>query len=65
MNKRIFLILAFIGATAEIDADIKQAAKAYGHYFDRHAEKPLLPCYEEFGGEFLRWVEGVSGRRSK
>ncbi|MBT3015730.1 MAG: hypothetical protein AB2669_20585 [Candidatus Thiodiazotropha endolucinida] len=50
------LIPAFLKGDAGISAEIKQAAKQYVHYFDRHAEKPLLPFYDVFGGDFLHWV---------
>ncbi len=43
------------------DATIKDA-KAYLSYFDKHAEKPLLPYYEKLGGEFLKWVRQTSTR---
>jgi hypothetical protein len=39
-----------------VSEKIKQAAKEYGHYFERHAEKPLQPYYNLFSGDFLRWV---------
>ncbi|MBT3046312.1 MAG: hypothetical protein G8D61_04565 [gamma proteobacterium symbiont of Ctena orbiculata] len=54
------LIPAFLNPDAGISEEIKQAAKAYVHYFDRHAEKPLLPFYDLFGGDFLRWVGQVA-----
>lgn len=54
------LIPAFIKAEASVSAEIKQAAKQYVHYFDRHAEKPLLPYYDVFSGDFLRWVGRVA-----
>jgi hypothetical protein len=37
-------------------------AKLYLEYFDRHAEKPLLPYYEQFGGRFLSWVRSTAKR---
>ncbi|MCU7936628.1 MAG: hypothetical protein KZQ99_17410 [Candidatus Thiodiazotropha sp. (ex Dulcina madagascariensis)] len=54
------LIPAFVKGDSAVTSEIKQAAKAYVHYFDRHAEKPLLPYYDAFGGGFLRWVGRVS-----
>ncbi len=41
------------------EGSIRQAAREYMYYFHRHAEKPLLPYYSHFGGEFLRWVQSV------
>ncbi|MEW8585108.1 MAG: hypothetical protein AB2531_05035, partial [Candidatus Thiodiazotropha sp.] len=53
------LIPAFLKGDAG-NEELKTAAKAYVHYFDRHAEKPLLPFYDLFGGDFLRWVGRVA-----
>jgi hypothetical protein len=54
------LIPAFVRREAGISAEVGQAAKDYIHYFDRHAEKPLLPYYQKFGGDFLHWVVRIS-----
>ncbi|MES9825567.1 MAG: hypothetical protein ABW127_14160 [Candidatus Thiodiazotropha endolucinida] len=54
------LIPAFVKGDAAVSMEIKQAAKQYVHYFDRHAEKPLLPYYDMLGGDFLRWVGHVA-----
>lgn len=54
------LIPAFVKGDAAVSMEIKQAAKQYVHYFDRHAEKPLSPYYDMFGGDFLRWVGHVA-----
>jgi hypothetical protein len=54
------LIPAFVAGESVVSEEIRQAAKAYAHYFERHAEKPLMPFYDLFGGEFLRWVGQVA-----
>jgi hypothetical protein len=54
------LIPAFLKTDGSVSDEIKQAARQYVHYFDRHAEKPLLPYYDVFSGDFLRWVGRVA-----
>ena len=54
------LIPAFFKGNANASTEIKQAAKAFVGYFERHAEKPLMPYYEVFSGGFLRWVGQVA-----
>lgn len=54
------LIPAFLKADGAVSKEIREAAKQYIHYFDRHAEKPLMPFYDLFGGDFLRWVGQVA-----
>ena len=55
------LIPAFtsIGSTLP-DSTIRSAARSYLTYFDRHAEKPLLPYYQHFGGEFIDYVKRMA-----
>ncbi len=48
------LIPAFLQGAA--NTETRQRARMYLEYFDRHAEKPLAPYYEYFGGAFLRFV---------
>jgi hypothetical protein len=54
------LIPAFQKGGAGAGEEVRQAAKQYVLYFERHAEKPLLPYYDVFSGDFLRWVRGVA-----
>jgi hypothetical protein len=54
------LIPAFLEGGAGISEEIRQAARQYVHYFERHAEKPLLPYYDVFSGDFLRWIRGIA-----
>jgi hypothetical protein len=50
------LIPEFAKGGTRVSVEIKQAARLYIEYFERHAEKPLMPYYDLFSGEFLRWV---------
>ncbi|MET0009695.1 MAG: hypothetical protein ABW124_08105 [Candidatus Thiodiazotropha sp. 6PLUC9] len=54
------LIPEYIRGSMNVSSEIKQAAKAYVGYFERHAEKPLMPYYELFSGEFLRWIGQIA-----
>jgi hypothetical protein len=54
------LIPAFMKGDGETSEEIRQAARQYVHYFERHAEKPLLPYYDVFSGDFLRWVGRIA-----
>ncbi|MES9862907.1 MAG: hypothetical protein ABW157_00245 [Candidatus Thiodiazotropha sp. LLP2] len=54
------LIPVFAKGDAQVSAETKQAAKLYVGYFERHAEKPLMPYYEIFSGDFLRWVGQIA-----
>jgi hypothetical protein len=54
------LIPAFLQKNAGVSEETRRAARQYLHYFERHAEKPLLPYYDLFSGDFLRWVRGVA-----
>ncbi|MCM8857352.1 MAG: hypothetical protein LC541_17450 [Candidatus Thiodiazotropha sp.] len=55
------LIPEYVKGTSRCSDEIRQLAKEYIHYFNRHAEKPLLPYYEMFSGDFIRWVERAAG----
>ena len=54
------LVPEYFKGSTHASKEIKQAAKAFVRYFDRHAEKPLMPYYEVFSGDFLRWVGQVA-----
>lgn len=54
------LIPAFLKGDDGVSAEIKLAAKEFVYYFERHAEKPLLPYYDVFSGDFLLWIGRVS-----
>ncbi|MET0051156.1 MAG: hypothetical protein ABW095_08760 [Candidatus Thiodiazotropha sp.] len=54
------LIPAFLKGDDNVSPEIKQAAKLFTQYFERHAEKPLTPYYDWFSGDFLRWIGRVA-----
>ncbi|MES9924171.1 MAG: hypothetical protein ABW152_08775 [Candidatus Thiodiazotropha endolucinida] len=54
------LIPAFLKGDDGVSAEIKLAAKEFVYYFERHAEKPLLPYYDVFSGDFLLWIGRVA-----
>ncbi len=54
------LVPAYENQNIALSDEIKKAANEYIILFNRHAEKPLLPFYEHFGGDFLAWVRRIS-----
>jgi len=42
-----------------------EAAKEYLHYFERHAEKPFMVYYKEYGGDFLKWVQDTGKKKPR
>ncbi len=54
------LIPAFLKGGSNVSPEIKQAAKLFSQYFERHAEKPLTAYYDWFSGDFLRWIGRVA-----
>jgi len=54
------LIPGFIAPDAPVRKEMVVGAKRYLELFEKHAEKPLLPYYERFGGKFLAWVRKVA-----
>jgi hypothetical protein len=54
------LIPEYIKGETHVSSEIHQAAKAFVGYFDRHSEKPLMPYYELFSGDFLRWIGQIA-----
>lgn len=56
------LIPGFVEDRKDVSREQVRDAKLYLEYFDRHAEKPLLLYYEQFGGRFLGWVRSTAKR---
>lgn len=57
------LLPGFIDRDAPISNELAVDAKRYLELFEKHAEKPLLPYYERFGGNFLAWVRKIAQKK--
>lgn len=56
------LIPGFLDQTTAVTDALVADAKEYLMYFEKHAEKPLLPYYEKFSGKFLAWVRNTAAQ---
>ncbi len=55
------LIPAYENQNIAPSDEVEKAAREYKTFFNRHAEKPLLPFYEHFSGGFLAWIGRTTG----